>query len=645
MPIFQESQVTNLRICGGNTILKNRVVWESGGNMHLNLLTNIQYEQMAALFDLILCAFLVFDETEAKEDSSRWFTSYLYFVTIANGVEILAVIFSSQGFHVSPAIKMAITSISFFMNNLAFWQFFNYIEASAKERSTFVNRIIGVNRILLAAEVFLLLTNLFLHNAFYFSDKMEYTRGPYFAAVTFLLPLYFIVVALVLVKRNNQRMGRRKVASILVASVLNMVGLILQIYFHGTLLMALPFASLGIFVLYFAVESPDYRQLESTLHELSEAKQTAEEASKSKDVFMSQISHEVRTPMNSIMGLTDMILQEMQGKDQLTPAEFSKVYQYLHGISNSGHQLIYIVDNIQNYITTIPAEETEEAPVEGTVYRMGGEQMELQTPEAHFLVVDDNEMNLFVAKKLLSKTGARVTTCTGGLECLRALTKEKFDLVFLDYMMPDMDGIDVMERTRKMVGNLNENTPFVMVTANTVAGMEARALEAGFADFISKPISWDRLYMVLSAHLPNSQMEVQKEDGDYQIQSASDTAAPMELFDTATGMEYCLNDKDFYRETLEVFGQEHDAKAAEIATYYEAADWKLFTVRVHGLKSTARTVGALKLSELAKELEMAGKKLQENSQDEETLTFVREKLPELYDLYQRTVAAIVQLKL
>ena len=213
---------------------------------------------MAALFDLILCAFLVFDETEAKEDSSRWFTSYLYFVTIANGVEILAVIFSSQGFHVSPAIKMAITSISFFMNNLAFWQFFNYIEASAKERSTFVNRIIGVNRILLAAEVFLLLTNLFLHNAFYFSDKMEYNRGPYFAAVTFLLPLYFIVVALVLVKRNNQRMGRRKVASILVASVLNIVGLVLQIYFHGTLLMALPFASLGIFVLYFAVESPDF---------------------------------------------------------------------------------------------------------------------------------------------------------------------------------------------------------------------------------------------------------------------------------------------------------------------------------------------------------------------------------------------------
>jgi HPt (histidine-containing phosphotransfer) domain-containing protein len=151
--------------------------------------------------------------------------------------------------------------------------------------------------------------------------------------------------------------------------------------------------------------------------------------------------------------------------------------------------------------------------------------------------------------------------------------------------------------------------------------------------------------MVLSAHLPNSQMEVQKEDGDYQIQSASDTAAPMELFDTATGMEYCLNDKDFYRETLEVFGQEHDAKAAEIATYYEAADWKLFTVRVHGLKSTARTVGALKLSELAKELEMAGKKLQEDPQHEETLTFVREKLPELYDLYQRTVAAIAQLKL
>jgi DNA-binding response OmpR family regulator len=184
------------------------------------------------------------------------------------------------------------------------------------------------------------------------------------------------------------------------------------------------------------------------------------------------------------MGLTDMILQEMQGKDQLTPAEFSKVYQYLHGISNSGHQLIYIVDNIQNYITTIPAEETEEAPVEGTVYRMGGEQMELQTPEAHFLVVDDNEMNLFVAKKLLSKTGARVTTCTGGLECLRALTKEKFDLVFLDYMMPDMDGLTALKNLRQ-----KSNIPVMMITARTADAERILGLNIGADDYICKPFN------------------------------------------------------------------------------------------------------------------------------------------------------------
>ena len=613
--------------------------------MHLTLTSNIQYEQMAALFDLILCAFLVFDSTKEREESSRRFVALLYFVTIANAAEIMAVIVCSPDLRLPLTLKMLVMSVDYFFNALVAYLFFNYTLASTKANNTFITTLASFNRVVLALEFFLLLSNLFLNNTFFFDDKMVLRHGPYYLPVAFLAPVYFTLISFILFVKYYRKMQARRSVAIFLAFLLNFCGMMLQAYFHGSLLVALPFASLGIYVLYFTIESPDYRQLANTLNDLSVAKRETEEASNAKDAFMTQITHEIRTPMNSIMGLTDMVLQEMDGQDSLPPNKFSKVHQYVHNISNSSHQLIYILDNIQNFIiSTDHADGSSYAPA-GEAPLQASSADDLQAPNASFLLVDDNEMNLFVAKKLLAKTGAKVTTCDGGLECLRALTEETFDLIFLDYMMPDMDGIEVMDRSRKLVGNKNADTPYIMVTANTVPGMEERAMESGFAGYISKPVDWEQIYNTLLTHLPADKSIHQATDGEFRIQRASDAVAPMELFDTSVGMEYCMNDSEFYREALNVFAEEHEDKAASIRSFREDGNWKLFSVRVHGLKSTARTIGAMQLSTKAKEMEDMGHVLTDTPEDADSLAYVDANLQALLDLYDKTVAAIPQLKL
>jgi CheY-like chemotaxis protein len=115
-------------------------------------------------------------------------------------------------------------------------------------------------------------------------------------------------------------------------------------------------------------------------------------------------------------------------------------------------------------------------------------------PEARVLVVDDNNVNLVVAKGFLKRTQAKVTTCDSGKECLELMKQTKYDIIFLDHMMPDLDGIGTLKRSQILHGNLNRFTPIIALTANAMSGMREEYLKLGFTDYISKPIESDRLY-------------------------------------------------------------------------------------------------------------------------------------------------------
>ncbi|MDE7325411.1 MAG: response regulator [Lachnospiraceae bacterium] len=109
-------------------------------------------------------------------------------------------------------------------------------------------------------------------------------------------------------------------------------------------------------------------------------------------------------------------------------------------------------------------------------------------PDAKVLVVDDNAMNLLVVKRLLGRTKVQVTTCQSGEKCLSLMQEEHFDVIFLDHMMPGMDGMETLAKSRELSGNLCANTPVIALTANAIRGAREEYLRAGFHDYLSKPV-------------------------------------------------------------------------------------------------------------------------------------------------------------
>ena len=136
-----------------------------------------------------------------------------------------------------------------------------------------------------------------------------------------------------------------------------------------------------------------------------------------------------------------------------------------------------------------------------------------EAPKAHVLIVDDNETNLLVAGKLLRDTKVNINTASGGAECLKKTLEKRYDVILMDHLMPEMDGIECLHEIRQQTGGLNQNTPVVALTAN--AGGENRALyrREGFDGYLLKPVSGIQLEAELLRHLPKELVNVMKTDG------------------------------------------------------------------------------------------------------------------------------------
>ena len=236
----------------------------------------------------------------------------------------------------------------------------------------------------------------------------------------------------------------------------------------------------------------------------------------------------------------------------------------------------------------------------------GNDESEFVCPSAKILIVDDNAMNLKVAAGLIETTKAAVTTCQSGREMLDLAVKEKYDIILLDHMMPDMDGIETLHAFKKLEYNPNENTPVIALTANAIVGAREMYLKNGFSDYLSKPMDIPHLTALLRTYLPSSMiMSIKK--------SAFETAKEhnaynSSIIDRSIGLQYCGNMEDFYLDALKVYSETLPERIAALTDLYEKKDFVNYEVQVHSLKSNSMTVGATDLSDMAKELEFACKK-------------------------------------
>ena len=237
------------------------------------------------------------------------------------------------------------------------------------------------------------------------------------------------------------------------------------------------------------------------------------------------------------------------------------------------------------------------------------------------LVVDDESMNLVVAKSIFSRYGMKVTTVTSGQESIDICRAKVFDIIFMDHMMSGMDGVEAMKRIRTDVSGLNGSVPVVALTANAMSSAKQMFLAEGFDGFVSKPVEIDELERVLKQVLPKSFISFVDADGALEaaeeepevpvIRPSEEKDFISELrksgIDTDAGLKYCVGDKEFYKSLLLQFASEAPDKIASMKNYYQIRDWHNYEILVHALKSTSKMIGVSGLSDKAKALEKAAK--------------------------------------
>ncbi len=233
-------------------------------------------------------------------------------------------------------------------------------------------------------------------------------------------------------------------------------------------------------------------------------------------------------------------------------------------------------------------------------------------PKARVLVVDDNPINLKVAVGLMRPYHMQVITADSAKAAISMLRSKDFHIVFMDHMMPEVDGVEATKIIRQNEDEYYRKLPIIALTANAVNGAREMFLEAGMNDFIAKPIELSALDRILKAWLPKELMKTPSDGERYvddrrknvqEIKPASNN----ELFSPETGVFYTGGDLDAYLEILEVYVRKSEEKRNYIQKLFDEKSWKNYVIEVHALKSTSMTIGSKLLSERAKELEMAGK--------------------------------------
>lgn len=256
-------------------------------------------------------------------------------------------------------------------------------------------------------------------------------------------------------------------------------------------------------------------------------------------------------------------------------------------------------------------------------------------PDARLLAVDDNSMNLELYRGVLKDTKIQIDTAINGVEALELISQYKYDIIILDHMMPLMDGMETLKTIKKQ--NLCSDVPIIVITANAVSGEKSVYLNAGFDDYLSKPVSARQLLDTVKKHLPSSLIQPESISITYSEDEMSKPDAVKKLsefLDITSAMEFCCNSEELFLNIVNTYVEENRLDA--IRKYFDESDWDNFRIQVHALKSGSRTIGAGELVGHARSLEIAAK----NNDTRYILDNTEAVLDEYSELIERIKAAL-----
>lgn len=260
--------------------------------------------------------------------------------------------------------------------------------------------------------------------------------------------------------------------------------------------------------------------------------------------------------------------------------------------------------------------------------------------EAQILLVDDSEQNIQVITSLLRRTGVQLDTAASGFECIEKVRNKKYHLIFLDYMMPEMDGIETFHRLKKEVNG--QSVPVIALTADVSTGILQHFLSEGFSDYLSKPVMWEKLEELLLQWLPAELVSMKNgagEDWNITEKQLLDLKQKLKKWDIelSEGLRLLSGSISQYRKLAELFVEYYMPNKEQLARSFERLqntqkEIKNMTGLIHTLKSNARAVGAIELYELSFVMEKKGK-----IQD---VNYINKAIPLLFFEWERAVQGI-----
>ncbi|MBD5457134.1 MAG: response regulator [Lachnospiraceae bacterium] len=257
------------------------------------------------------------------------------------------------------------------------------------------------------------------------------------------------------------------------------------------------------------------------------------------------------------------------------------------------------------------------------------ESFEFIAPDAEILIVDDNELNLTVAEGLLAPLQMKIDRAISGRQAVEMIELKHYDLIFMDHMMPELDGIETTHIIRRFHEEY-DNVPIIALTANVVEEMRSMFLVEGMNDFVAKPIELNAIVAKLKQWLPARKIKKLEEapktgdDNQEDLSSLVEKIGIPEL-DVGLALQLAKSEKLFWQ-ILKEYVKVIPRKADLLQQRKETQDWKNYTIEVHALKSSSKQIGAIELSLLAEEMEHAGK--------EDDIEFILAHHDELLEMYR-----------
>ena len=270
----------------------------------------------------------------------------------------------------------------------------------------------------------------------------------------------------------------------------------------------------------------------------------------------------------------------------------------------------------------------QEINFEGSISE--GDSFTFVAPDAHILIVDDNSVNLTVAKGLLEPLNMNIDTAASAAEAIEKIHYIKYDLIFMDHMMPEVDGVEATHIIRRLVPSYND-VPIIALTANAIGGAKEMFLREGMNDFIAKPIDVKDTVSKLRKWLPKEKiLSVDKIDvsnisaQDMAGSESSSNTVDINGLNTKEAISRLGSEKLFWS-VLKEYYSAIDKKYATILEHKDAERWRDYTIEVHALKSTSRQIGAEHIADVAAEMEKAG--------NEENIALINEKTVPMLEEY------------